>query len=53
MKFYKVKKLLGGKHSTEEIKNIIKKIKPLDFKRFFTAKKNGDNLIIKIIKSKL
>jgi hypothetical protein len=51
MKFDKIKELLNV--SSNEIKKAIQKIKPIDLKRKLKYKQDGENLIIKLIRSKL
>lgn len=53
MKFNELKKLLGNKYNVDKIKKIINSIAPVDIKRRLRGEKNSENLIIKIIKSKL
>jgi hypothetical protein len=53
MKFNEIKKLLGNKYNIEDIKKAINSIAPTDIKRRLKGKNKDENLIIKIIKSKL
>jgi len=62
MKFNEIKKMLNNKYSIKQIKKTIAKIKPFDIKRKLrtTEPKSNivlqnekNNIIIKIIKSKL
>jgi len=53
MKLAEIKKILDNKYNVKDIKNIIKKITPADLHLGLNKKDDGENLIIKIIKSKL
>ncbi len=52
MKFVDIKKMIGNKNSVKEIKNALKKIKPVDIRIGLRSKKGG-NLIIKLLKKNL
>jgi len=53
MKLKEIKNQLGTNTSSKKLKKIINSIVPGDIKRKMKGKKNGENIILQIIRSKL